>query len=165
MGVYSLNALLASEVELENPTIEEANGTFERSEMESAFSWLCEQAKQTRFELEKFHPSPSPATSARSRSRSQASSSCRPIARRTGITTSPSTGKRKRTAGVSAARVWQEARRDQSPRNTNSSATRFSERRAVGIASESAPNRCRDALPAAWRSSAALRNACCAKDS
>lgn len=54
-GVYSLNALLASEVELVTPTIPEANGTFERPEMESAFSWLGEQAKQTRFELEKIH--------------------------------------------------------------------------------------------------------------
>lgn len=52
-GVYSLNALLASEVELESPAIPEANGTFDRSEMESAFSWLAEQAKQTRFELER----------------------------------------------------------------------------------------------------------------
>ena len=49
MGVYSLNALLASEVRLTAPSMEEANGTFERSEMESAFSWLCEQAKETRF--------------------------------------------------------------------------------------------------------------------
>ena len=55
MGVYSLNALLTPEVELETPTIPEANGTFERAEMESSYSWLCEQAKQTRFELVKFH--------------------------------------------------------------------------------------------------------------
>ena len=55
LATYSLNALLASEVELEAPSIQEANGTFERSEMESAFSWLCGRAKQTRFELEEFH--------------------------------------------------------------------------------------------------------------
>lgn len=55
MGTYSLNALLASEVELENPTIREARGNFDRSEIESAYSWLCNQAKQTRFELERFH--------------------------------------------------------------------------------------------------------------
>lgn len=53
MRVYSLNALLAPEVELKAPSMEEANGTFERSEMESAFSWLCEQAKLTRFDLDK----------------------------------------------------------------------------------------------------------------
>jgi hypothetical protein len=52
---YSFNALLASEVVLEAPSISEANGTFTRSEMESAFSWLCQQAKQTRFDLGKFH--------------------------------------------------------------------------------------------------------------
>lgn len=51
LGVYSLNALLAPEVTLENPAIEEANGSFDRSEIESAFSWLCQHAKQTRFEL------------------------------------------------------------------------------------------------------------------
>jgi hypothetical protein len=55
MGTYSLNALLASEVELENPTLREAQGTFERGEIESAFSWLCNQAKQTRFELARFN--------------------------------------------------------------------------------------------------------------
>lgn len=54
LGVYSLNALLAPEVELRTPTIDRANGTFERSELESAFSWLCQQAKQTRFDLKEF---------------------------------------------------------------------------------------------------------------
>jgi hypothetical protein len=54
LAVYSLNALLASEVRLETPTIEEANGTFERAELESAFNWLCGEAKQTRFELMEF---------------------------------------------------------------------------------------------------------------
>lgn len=55
MGTYSLNALLADNVVLENPAIREASGTFERAEMESAFQWLCGQAQQTHFELEKFH--------------------------------------------------------------------------------------------------------------
>ena len=54
MGTYSLNALLANDVELENPTIKEANGSFERPELESVFSWLCSTAKQTRFELNRF---------------------------------------------------------------------------------------------------------------
>lgn len=54
LGVYSLNAMLAPEVELEVPSVERANGTFERSELESAFSWLCSHAKQTRFELLRF---------------------------------------------------------------------------------------------------------------
>jgi hypothetical protein len=55
MAVYSLNALLAPHIELENPTIPEARGSFERPELESAFSWLCGQARQTRFKAEKFH--------------------------------------------------------------------------------------------------------------
>jgi hypothetical protein len=54
LGAYSLNALLAREVELSTPTIDQANGTFERSELESAFSWLCQQAKHTSFELDEF---------------------------------------------------------------------------------------------------------------
>jgi len=53
MGVYSLNAILAPEVKLTAKSIAEANGTFERPEMESAYSWLGEQAKQTYFNLEK----------------------------------------------------------------------------------------------------------------
>jgi len=55
LGVYALNALLASSVQLDTPTLPGANGTFDRSEIESAFSWLCEQAKQSHFKLEKFH--------------------------------------------------------------------------------------------------------------
>lgn len=55
MRVYSLNALLASQVELKNVTIREANGSFERAELESAFSWLCEQARQTRFKAKDFN--------------------------------------------------------------------------------------------------------------
>lgn len=54
LGVYSLNALLASEVELVTPSISQANGTFERADLESAFTWLCQQAQKTRFEHEHF---------------------------------------------------------------------------------------------------------------
>ena len=54
LGVYSLNALLAPEVELETPSISQANGTFEREDLESAFTWLCQQANKTSFEHERF---------------------------------------------------------------------------------------------------------------
>ena len=54
LGAYSLNGLLAPRVELETPTIKEATGSFEREELESAYSWLCDAAKQTRFEVIKF---------------------------------------------------------------------------------------------------------------
>jgi hypothetical protein len=55
MRAYSLNALLAPVVELNTPALDEANGSFERAELESAFDSLCQHAKQTRFELRKFH--------------------------------------------------------------------------------------------------------------
>jgi hypothetical protein len=55
MKTYQLNSLLANEVTLENPTIREAQGTFDRADLESGFSWLCNQAKQTHFKLERFH--------------------------------------------------------------------------------------------------------------
>ncbi len=54
IGSYALNALLAPEVELDTPTIGEANGTFERSELESAYSWLSSHASETRFDLDRF---------------------------------------------------------------------------------------------------------------
>jgi hypothetical protein len=54
LGAYTLNSILAPSVDLETPTISQANGTFERSELESAYSWLCEQAKQTHFEVIEF---------------------------------------------------------------------------------------------------------------
>lgn len=54
IGAYTLNSLLAPEVELDTPTIPQANGSFDRSELESAYSWLCAQAKQTHFKLGEF---------------------------------------------------------------------------------------------------------------
>ncbi len=54
LGAYTLNSLLAPEVELDTPTIPEANGSFDRGELESAYSWLCSQAKQSHFKLKEF---------------------------------------------------------------------------------------------------------------
>jgi hypothetical protein len=54
LGSYSLNALLAPEVELITPTIAEANGSFDRADLESAFSWLARNARQTRFSRDRF---------------------------------------------------------------------------------------------------------------
>ncbi len=50
-GAYTLNTLLAAQVTLDTPAIHEAGGTFERTELESAYSWLVNQAKQSRFKL------------------------------------------------------------------------------------------------------------------
>lgn len=52
--VFSMNALLAPEVELVMPAIADANGTFDKEEMESAFSWICNNAKQSRFHITTF---------------------------------------------------------------------------------------------------------------
>ena len=54
MKTYALNARLAGEVELETPTISEANGRFERSQLEEGFGWLCSTAKETFFKVERF---------------------------------------------------------------------------------------------------------------
>lgn len=49
--VFSMNAMLAPEVLLEIPDVGEANGTFDKQEMESAFSWICQNAKRSNFEI------------------------------------------------------------------------------------------------------------------
>ena len=49
LAVYSLHPFLAAEVEVYTPTPEEANGTFAREELESAFSSICQHALQCRF--------------------------------------------------------------------------------------------------------------------
>lgn len=51
MRTYSLNSLLAAEVTLESSEISEANGEFDRQELESAFNWLCDRAKSSRFHM------------------------------------------------------------------------------------------------------------------
>lgn len=52
--VYSMNALLAPEVELVIPDVPEANGSFDKEEMEAAFSWICRNAKRSRFDVTAF---------------------------------------------------------------------------------------------------------------
>jgi hypothetical protein len=53
MGVYSLNSMITKELELETPT-EQANGTFEREQIESGFSYLGSQAEFTKFDVKDF---------------------------------------------------------------------------------------------------------------
>jgi hypothetical protein len=55
LGGYALHDLLAEEVELQTPTIPEANGSFSRDDLEAAYSWLGNQAKETRFEMKEIH--------------------------------------------------------------------------------------------------------------
>jgi hypothetical protein len=52
--VFSMNAMLAPQVELTIPEVSEANGTFDRHDMESAFSWICQNAKHSRFDVTDF---------------------------------------------------------------------------------------------------------------
>ena len=52
--VFSMNAMLAPEVELVIPEIADANGTFDKMEMESAFSWICQNTKHSRFDVTAF---------------------------------------------------------------------------------------------------------------
>ena len=52
--VYSMNALLAPEVTLDIPGTSEANGTFDKQLMESAFSWVCRNAKSSQFDVTDF---------------------------------------------------------------------------------------------------------------
>lgn len=52
--VFSMNAMLAPEVEIVSPDIADANGTFDKQEIESAFSWICKNAKQSQFRITEF---------------------------------------------------------------------------------------------------------------
>ena len=52
--VFSMNGMLAPQVRLGIPDIAEANGTFDRQEMESAFSWICQNAKRSDFRITGF---------------------------------------------------------------------------------------------------------------
>lgn len=52
--VYSMNALLAPEVELVVPDVPDANGSFDKEELEAAFSWICQNAKRSSFDVVAF---------------------------------------------------------------------------------------------------------------
>lgn len=52
--VYSMNAMVAPEVTLAIPDIADANGTFDKQDMESAFSWICQNAKRADFRITEF---------------------------------------------------------------------------------------------------------------
>jgi hypothetical protein len=51
IGAFQLDRLLQPQVELQIPALSEANGSFERAQISSAFSWLCSNAKETRMKL------------------------------------------------------------------------------------------------------------------
>jgi hypothetical protein len=53
LGSFKLDGLLQPNVELDIPSIADANGTLARSEIGSTFTWLCNNAKETRFKIER----------------------------------------------------------------------------------------------------------------
>lgn len=52
LGVYSIGNLISSELVLDTPTISDANGIFQRSQIESGFSWLAGAAKSSTLKIE-----------------------------------------------------------------------------------------------------------------
>lgn len=50
--VFSLNSMLADQIELSAEEPPEANGLFGKDEIESAFSWICGHAIDSKFEVE-----------------------------------------------------------------------------------------------------------------
>jgi hypothetical protein len=52
--VFSINGILAPQLEIESSTIPEANGSFEKDRIEAAFSWICRNAKESEFEITEF---------------------------------------------------------------------------------------------------------------
>lgn len=52
--VFSMNAMLAPKVTMETPDIPDANGVFDKQEVESAFSWICRNARSSSFKVTDF---------------------------------------------------------------------------------------------------------------
>ena len=52
--VFSMNGLLAPEVKLDIPGAARASGEFYKDVLESGFSWICENAKSSQFEVKEF---------------------------------------------------------------------------------------------------------------
>jgi hypothetical protein len=49
--VFSMNGLMADEVSITSPDVSEANGKFDKQEIESAFSWICQNAKRSQMKI------------------------------------------------------------------------------------------------------------------
>lgn len=53
LGSFKLDRLLQPVVEFDIPSIADANGPLERGEIGSAYTWLCGNARETRFRIER----------------------------------------------------------------------------------------------------------------
>jgi hypothetical protein len=54
MRVFAMNKMLCPQVELIIPDVLEANGSFDKAEIEAAFSWICQNATRSHFEIVSF---------------------------------------------------------------------------------------------------------------
>lgn len=54
MRVFAMNKMLCPQVELIFPEVSEANGSFDKAEIEAAFSWISQNAKRSHFEIVSF---------------------------------------------------------------------------------------------------------------
>lgn len=53
--VLSINGVIAQQLEIESVTISKINGSFQKDQIESAFSWICRNAKESEFEIIEFN--------------------------------------------------------------------------------------------------------------
>ncbi|WP_411826552.1 hypothetical protein [Luteolibacter sp. AS25] len=49
--VFSMNGLMENRIKISAPDIDDANGSFDKQEVESAFSWICRNAKSSDFRI------------------------------------------------------------------------------------------------------------------
>jgi len=54
MRVFAMNKMLCPQVELIIPDVSEANGSFDKAEIEAVFSWICQNATRSHFEIVSF---------------------------------------------------------------------------------------------------------------
>jgi hypothetical protein len=54
LKAYSLSGVLAEQIDFESSTVEKLNGSYPRGQIESAFSWICQNAKESIFEITEF---------------------------------------------------------------------------------------------------------------
>jgi len=54
LGTFTLNKLLDDPVALSVPSVEEANGTFSRDELEAGYQWFCRSAKESKVRVTGF---------------------------------------------------------------------------------------------------------------
>ncbi len=50
----SINGVLTPQFEIESSTVKEANGTFPSHQIESAYSWICSNTRESEFEITEF---------------------------------------------------------------------------------------------------------------